>query len=275
MAGKSPVAFIAGFISVLTPCVLPLLPGYLSAVSAVEATHLGERGMARRVALSSVPFIAGFSVVFVLIGAGAAAVGGFVDSDTREAIAGFVLVVLGLAFMGLLPMPTRMAAPGLLEGARRAGGAGLAGSDVARACAPCAAPCIGTVLASVVVLAGDADSVVRGGVVLFAYSLGLGIAFLAAGLAFTRAMTAFRWLRDHYRVIQFVSGALLVALGLLLFFNRDWWLRVAVERLLEALGVNYVERAGAYARLRACDVREQHGDGDAAVHGRERPEPPG
>jgi cytochrome c-type biogenesis protein len=234
VAGKVPVAFLAGFISVLTPCVLPLLPGYLSAVSAVEAGRLGERGMARRVAISSVPFIAGFSVVFVLVGAGAAALGGFVDAETREAIAGFVLVVLGLAFMGLLPMPTRMAAPGLLEGARRTGSAVLLGG----AFAVCAAPCIGTVLASVVVLAGDADSVVRGGVVLFAYSLGLGLAFLAAGLAFTRAMGAFRWLRDHYRIIQLVSGAILVALGLLLFFNRDWWLRVAVERLLEALGFN-------------------------------------
>src|SRR3954468_15373202 len=97
MAGKVPVAFLAGFISVLTPCVLPLLPGYLSAVSAVEAGRLGERGTARRVALSSVPFIIGFTTVFVLVGAGAAAVGGVLDSDTRTAIAGFVLVVMGLA----------------------------------------------------------------------------------------------------------------------------------------------------------------------------------
>jgi cytochrome c-type biogenesis protein len=232
MAGKVPVAFLAGFVSILTPCVLPLLPGYLSAVSAVEANRLGERGTARRVALGSIPFIAGFTVVFVLVGAGAAAVGKVLDAEAREAIAGFVLVVLGLAFMGLLPVPTRMAAPGLLAGARKTGSGVLLGA----AFAVCAAPCIGTVLASVVVLAGDAESVVRGGVVLLAYSAGLGVAFLAAGVAFTRAMGAFRWLRDHYRVIQFVSGALLVALGLLLFFNRDWWLRVAVERLLEALG---------------------------------------
>jgi cytochrome c-type biogenesis protein len=233
MAGKVPVAFLAGFISVLTPCVLPLLPGYLSAVSAVEAGRLGERGMARRVALSSVPFIIGFTVVFVIVGAGAAAVGGFLDAETRTAIAGFVLVVLGLAFMGLLPMPTRMAAPGLLEGARRTGSGLLLGA----AFAVCAAPCIGTVLASVVVLAGDASSVVRGGAVLFAYSLGLGLAFLAAGIAFTRAMGAFRWLRDHYGVIQVVSGSLLVALGLLLFFNRDWWLRVGAEWALQPLGL--------------------------------------
>ena len=233
MAGKVPVAFLAGFISVLTPCVLPLLPGYLSAVSAVEAGRLGERGTARRVALSSVPFIIGFTAVFVVVGAGAAAVGGVLDSETRTAIAGFVLVVLGLAFMGLLPMPTRMAAPGLLEGARRTGSGLLLGA----AFAVCAAPCIGTVLASVVVLAGDASSVVRGGAVLFAYSLGLGLAFLAAGIAFTRAMGAFRWLRDHYAVIQVVSGSLLVALGLLLFFNRDWWLRVGAEWALQPLGL--------------------------------------
>ena len=233
MAGKVPVAFLAGFISVLTPCVLPLLPGYLSAVSAVEAGRLGERGTARRVALSSVPFIIGFTAVFVLVGAGAAAVGGVLDSETRTSIAGFVLVVMGLAFMGLLPVPTRMAAPGLLDGARRTGSGLLLGA----AFAVCAAPCIGTVLASVVVLAGDASSVVRGGAVLLSYSLGLALAFLAAGIAFTRAMGAFRWLRDHYGVIQVVSGSLLVALGLLLFFNRDWWLRVGAEWALQPLGL--------------------------------------
>jgi cytochrome c-type biogenesis protein len=232
MAGKLPVAFLAGFLSIVTPCVLPLLPGYLSAVSAVEASRLGERGVARRVVLTSIPFILGFTVVFVLVGAGAAAVGRVVDADAREAIAGFVLVVLGLAFMGLLPVPNRMAMPGLLAGARKTGSAVLLGG----AFAVCAAPCIGTVLASVIVLAGDAESVVRGGFVLFAYSAGLGVAFLAAGVAFTRAMGTFRWLRDHYQAIQVVSGALLVVLGLLLFFNRDWWLRVLVERLLEALG---------------------------------------
>ena len=233
MAGKVPVAFLAGFISVLTPCVLPLLPGYLSAVSAVEAGRLGERGTARRVALSSVPFIIGFTAVFVLVGAGAAAVGGVLDSETRTSIAGFVLVVMGLAFMGLLPVPTRMAVPGLLDGARRTGSGLLLGA----AFAVCAAPCIGTVLASVVVLAGDASSVVRGGAVLLSYSLGLALAFLAAGIAFTRAMGAFRWLRDHYGVIQVVSGSLLVALGLLLFFNRDWWLRVGAEWALQPLGL--------------------------------------
>ena len=234
MAAKIPIAFLAGFVSIVTPCVLPLVPGYLSAVSAVEATRLGERGTAARVALASMPFVAGFTIVFVAVGVGAAAIGQVVDAESREAIAGFVLVVLGLAFMGLLPLPARVALPGLLAGAHRTGSSVLLGA----AFAVCAAPCIGTVLASVVVLAGDADTVVRGGVVLLAYSVGLGAAFVLAGAAFTHAMGAFRWLRDHYRVIRVVSGAALAALGLLLFFDRDWWLRVGVTRMLEAVGLS-------------------------------------
>ncbi len=217
----------------ITPCVLPLVPGYLSAVSAVEANRLGEPGAARRVALSSLPFIAGFTVVFVVLGAGAAAVGGILDSDRQAELAGFVLVVLGLTFMGLLPWPERVVAPGLLTGARRRGSSTLLGA----AFAVCAAPCIGTVLASILVIASDTGTVLRGAVLLAAYSAGLGLAFLLAGVAFTQAMGTFRWLRDHYVVIRIVGGVMLVALGLLLFFHRDWWLRVFLSRLLDDLGL--------------------------------------
>ncbi len=217
----------------ITPCVLPLVPGYLSAVSAVEANRLGEPGAARRVALSSLPFIAGFTVVFVVLGAGAAAIGGILDSDRQAELAGFVLVVLGLTFMGLLPWPERVVAPGLLSGARRRGSSTLLGA----AFAVCAAPCIGTVLASILVIASDTGTVLRGAVLLAAYSAGLGLAFLLAGVAFTQAMGTFRWLRDHYVVIRIVGGVMLVALGLLLFFHRDWWLRVFLSRLLDDLGL--------------------------------------
>jgi len=233
MIERIPVAFLAGLASVLTPCVLPLVPGYLSAISAVEANRLGERGTARRVVIASLPFILGFTVVFVLLGAAAAAIGGVVSPDSQLEIAGFVLVVLGLVFMGLLPWPERMVAPGLLTGARRQGSSMLLGG----AFAVCAAPCIGTVLAGILVLAADSRTVVRGSLLLVAYSAGLAFAFLLAGVAFARAMTVFRWVRDHYLLIQRVSGAILVVLGLLLFFQRDWWLRVALNRLLDAVGL--------------------------------------
>jgi cytochrome c-type biogenesis protein len=138
--------------------------------------------------------------------------------------------------MGLLPWPERVMAPGLLEGARRRGSNALLGA----AFAVCAAPCIGTVLASVLVLASDSSTVLRGSVLLVAYSAGIASAFVLAGIAFARAMGAFRWLRDHYDVIRFASGVTLVVLGLLLFFHRDWWLRVLVNRLLESVGLGEV-----------------------------------
>ncbi len=233
MGARLVVAFIAGFASVITPCVLPLVPGYLSALSSVETGRLGERGSARRVVLSSVPFILGFTVVFVVLGAGAAAIGNTVSGNAQTEIAGFVLVVLGLAFVGLLPVPERVLAPGLLAGASRRGSGALLGG----AFAVCAAPCIGTVLAAVLVLASDTGTLLKGAALLAVYALGLGAAFVVAGIAFSRAMSTFRWLRDRYNVIQVVSGVTLVVLGLLLFFHRDWWLHVALNRTLDAIGL--------------------------------------
>jgi cytochrome c-type biogenesis protein len=171
--------------------------------------------------------------VFVLLGAAAAAIGGAVNPDRQLEVAGLVLVVLGLVFLGLLPWPQRVLAPGLLTGARRHGSSVLLGG----AFAVCAAPCIGTVLAGILVLAADSRTVLRGSLLLVAYAAGLAFAFLLAGVAFARAMSVFRWLRDHYVLIQRVSGAILVALGLLLFFHRDWWLRVALNRVLDAVGL--------------------------------------
>lgn len=233
MGARLPIAFVAGFVSVITPCVLPLVPGYLSALSSVEAGRLGERGSTRRVIASSIPFILGFTAVFVVLGAGAAVLGNAISPDAETEVAGFVLVVLGLAFVGLLPVPERVVAPGLLTGARRRGSGALLGG----AFAVCAAPCIGTVLAAVLVLASDTGTALKGAALLAAYALGLGGAFLAAGIAFSRTMSAFRWVRDRYTVIQVVSGLTLVALGLLLFFHRDWWLHVAVNRTLDYIGL--------------------------------------
>jgi cytochrome c-type biogenesis protein len=106
--------------------------------------------------------------------------------------------------------------------------------------AVCAAPCVGAVLGSVLVLASATGTIARGIVLLTAYSLGLACAFLLAGLAFARAMGAFRVLRDRWLVIRVVSGAVLVAFGLLLYFHREWWLYVGLGRILDALGLRNV-----------------------------------
>ena len=107
--------FLLGFASIAFPCVLPLVPGYLSAVSAVEAQRLGDPGVGRRVALASLPFIAGFAIVFVALGAAASLISGVLNDQTKQAVAGFILVVAGLAFMGLLPWTDRVVAGGPLD----------------------------------------------------------------------------------------------------------------------------------------------------------------
>ena len=142
--------------------------------------------------------------------------------------------MIGLAFVGLLPMPQGAVAPGLLQRARRRGSGVLLGG----AFAVCAAPCIGTVLG----LDPRARGLERGrspaaSCCCFAYSLGLGAAFVLAGVAFAHAMRAFRWVRDHYELLRIVSGTTLIVLGLLLFFNRDWWLRVALDELFTKVGL--------------------------------------
>jgi cytochrome c-type biogenesis protein len=233
--GAIPIALLAGFVSFLAPCVLPLVPGYLSTVSAIDADKLGQPGTARRVVAASIPFVLGFTAFFALLGVGASLVGGSVIDDQflLEKIAGFVLVVFGLAFMGLLPWPERLLGAGLVEGARSRGSRVLLGG----AFAVCAAPCIGPVLAATLVLAGSSSTVAQGALLLVVYSLGLAIPFVLVGAVFSRSMGAFRWLRDHYRVIQVSGGAVMVALGLLLFFERFYVLRVYFNRLLHRFGL--------------------------------------
>ena len=233
---KAGLLFLAGFASIAFPCVLPLVPGYLSAVSAVEAQRLGDPGVGRRVAIASLPFIAGFAVVFVALGAAASLISTALSSRTQQAIAGFILVVAGLAFMGLLPGTDRLVAGGLLQGARRTGSRVLLGG----AFAICAAPCVGPFLGGAFAAASNSDTVWRGSAWLAAYSAGLGLAFVLVAVFFVRGMAFFRWLRDHYGIFSVVGGVVLVALGLLLFFEKYWWLNVVVNRFLEKLGLDHI-----------------------------------
>jgi cytochrome c-type biogenesis protein len=221
----SPAAFglalIAGAASFLSPCVLPLLPGYLSFVSGVSVDRLHVD--TRRVLISTVAFVAGFTLIFVLLGAGAGFVGDLLlrYRSTLQIVAGVLLVLLGIAVTGLLPLDALQRERRLLpfRTPRGPAGAFLAGLAFAVGWTPC----VGPILASILTLA--ATSTAAGGAsLLTVYSLGLGIPFLLSGLFFAKAMGAFSWVKRHFTTVKIVSGALLVAYGLLMITGQFTWL---------------------------------------------------
>jgi cytochrome c-type biogenesis protein len=227
------VAFGAGALSFATPCVLPLVPAYLAAVGGASVDDLrARRGMGRTLR-GVAPFVLGFAVVFVLFGALAGAVGSALD-DWRGEVAqgsGIIVVAMGLALAGLLPLPPL---PGLTGGVRRPHSAVLLGGAFALSWTPC----VGPVLAAVLALASVHGGALQASLLLGAYAAGLAVPLIASAVAFDRALGAASFLRDRYGVIRVVSGIVLVALGLLVFFDRTWWLSVAVSHVLRALGLD-------------------------------------
>jgi cytochrome c-type biogenesis protein len=206
-------AFAAGFVSFISPCVFPLVPGYLSIVSGVGVGELESQP--RRVATATAAFVAGFGTIFVLLGAGAAWFGDALLSNRRtlEIVAGVLIVFAGLVYAGApLPLPLLREKRVTLPRARGAPTAALAGLAFGIGWTPC----IGPTLAAILALAAGSGSAEEGAVLLGVYTLGLGVPFLAFGLAFTRALGLVGLLRRHRSAIGLVSGSLLVVFGVLL-----------------------------------------------------------
>jgi cytochrome c-type biogenesis protein len=206
-------AFAAGFVSFLSPCVLPLIPGYLSFVSGLGFDELGAQP--RRVVVATAGFVAGFTAMFVAFGAGAAWFGGALLENRRplEVVAGVFIALAGVMYAGL-PLPRALLAERRLE-------VGARGRLVTPPVAGVAfaigwTPCVGPTLAAILALAAGEGGAAEGAVLLAVYSLGLGVPFLLFGLLFTRALGLVRALRRNWRVVSVTSGALLVAFGVLL-----------------------------------------------------------
>jgi cytochrome c-type biogenesis protein len=217
-------AFGAGVLSFISPCVLPLIPGYLSFVSGVSLEEMrGEAAPARsrrRVLVTSIAFVTGFSLVFIALGATASAVGNFLLArlPLLAKIAGVIIIVFGLHTMGVF----RLAA---LEGEKRVHAerkpAGFFGAVlVGIAFAFGWTPCIGPILMGILVVAGSKETVWQGVVLLATYSAGLGVPFLLTAVAINRFFSFTARVRRHYRAIELISGGLLVAIGLLIFTGQ-------------------------------------------------------
>ena len=232
------LAFAAGVVSFISPCCLPLVPGYLATVC---GKPVGERRVDPAVVARSLVFIGGFSAVFILLGLTATAVGGLLrdNGELLRKVSGLVIIALGMIFI-LSVFVTRLnrewRPPGLIERAGR-GGPLLAGVAFALAWTPCIGPTLGAILT----LAGLDSSTGEGAALLAVYSAGLAIPFFLSALAFGATQRSFAWVRRHYAGIQVGSGVVLVAMGLLVFTNELFRLNVEVQQFLDGLGLNFFQ----------------------------------
>jgi cytochrome c-type biogenesis protein len=227
-----PVAFGAGLISFLSPCVLPLVPGYISAVAGVAPEDI----KARRVIGPSLAFVGSFSAIFIALGLiGQQALHGTLTGPTALKVCGAVIVVMGALFV-LSPLIPRLArewrVTALMERAGR-GGPVLTGAAFALAWTPCTGPTLGAVLAA----AGTTGSAPRGAFLLAVYCAGLGVPFLITGLAFGKATSALAVVKRHYPVVIGLGGVVLIAMGLLIWTGEFTQMNITVDHWLNTLGL--------------------------------------
>jgi cytochrome c-type biogenesis protein len=227
-----PLAFGAGLISFLSPCVLPLVPGYISAVAG------GQPGEVRsgRVLGPSLAFVGSFSFIFIVLGLlGQRALHSALTGPTGLKISGAVIIVMGVLFV-LAPFIPALSrewhVTGLMQRAGR-GGPVLAGAAFALAWTPCTGPTLGAILTA----AGTSSSASHGAILLAVYCAGLGVPFLLTGLAFGTATTAFTVIKRHYPVIIGAGGAVLIAMGVLIWTGEFTTLNVTVSNWLQSLGL--------------------------------------
>jgi cytochrome c-type biogenesis protein len=228
------LAFAAGLLGFLSPCIVPLIPGYLSFVSGVSLGEMELRERRRhlsQVLAATALFVLGFSAVFTALGASASLLGAFIV-DNRVwlgRIGGTIVILLGLSVLGVVKVPG-MSRERRVQLQQRPGGM-LGAIPVGMAFGFAWTPCVGPVLAAILTLAATVQGASGGAALLFAYSLGLGVPFLLAAVLVTTAVDAFAWIRRHGRAIETASGAFLVIMGGamvldLVFRLNTWILRV-------------------------------------------------
>lgn len=223
MSVSFPAAFFFGLLSFFSPCVLPLVPAYLSYMSGASIEELSSargRVAIKRTGLKSVLFVLGFSTVFIALGATATSVGQMLNDklDLFMKIGGVVLVVFGLHMAGLFKIKALYSEKRFHMRMGQVSGLGafLIGVTFAFGWTPC----IGPTLAAILALAADGQTVMRGVGLLAVYSLGLGIPFLAAGFATGTVLKALVRFRRHFRTVEIVSGAMIVVVGVLIFTGK-------------------------------------------------------
>jgi len=236
------LAFAAGIVSFLSPCSLPLVPGYLAAVSGRPA---GEERPARRVDPRTLAgaglFVLTFSAIFIVLGLSATALGAllFDNQLVLRKVAGVAIIALGVMFVASIfvaRLNREVRPAGLIERAGR-GGPVVAGAAFALAWTPCVGPTLGAILG----LASTQQSTLQGAGLLAVYSAGLAVPFLFAAVAFDSAQRSFGWFKRHYGAIQAVSGVLLIGMGVLVLTGELFRLNIEIQQALDGLGLNFFQ----------------------------------
>ena len=227
-----PVAFGAGLISFLSPCVLPLVPGYISAVAGVAPGDI----RARRVIGPSLAFVASFSVIFIALGLlGQQALHGALTGPAALKVSGGIIIAMGLLFVAapFIPRLSRQwHVDALMQRAGR-GGPVIAGAAFALAWTPCTGPTLG----AIVTAAGTSGSAAHGAFLLAVYCAGLGVPFIITGLAFGKATAALRVVRRHYPLVIGTGGVVLIGMGILIWTGEFTQLNITVNQWLQSLGL--------------------------------------
>jgi cytochrome c-type biogenesis protein len=229
-------ALAAGVISFLSPCVLPLVPGYLSAVTGVSAAELDDADW-RSVIPPALTFVASFSFVFIILGLTATGLGSFLSENKPllTQISGWLIIAMGVLFVGSLfitALNKEWHVEALLSRAGK-GGPIVAGMAFAIAWSPCIGPTLGAILS----VAAAEGSAARGALLLAVYSAGLAIPFLATALAFSRMASAFAVVKRHYRAIVVVGGVILIVMGVLIVTGEFKQLNIQAQSWSSNLGL--------------------------------------
>jgi cytochrome c-type biogenesis protein len=227
-----PVAFGAGLISFLSPCVLPLVPGYISAVAGVDPSEIRPS----RVIGPSLAFVASFSTIFIALGLlGQQALHGALTGPAALKVSGALIVIMGVLFV-LAPLIPRLSrqwhVQSLMQRAGR-GGPVVTGAAFALAWTPCTGPTLG----AIVTAAGVSNSAAHGALLLAVYCAGLGVPFLITGLAFRSVTSAFTVVKRHYPIVIGAGGVVLISMGVLIWTGEFTQMNITVNHWLQSLGL--------------------------------------
>ena len=233
------LAFVAGLVSFLSPCVLPLIPAYVSFMTGVTVAELEEAERpSARLLLPALLFVAGFSIVFVALGATASVLGTFLAAYRVliERVAGVVIVLFGVLMLGVIKVPWLYGEARVDLAKTRVFGRGAA-LVMGMAFATGWTPCVGPILGSILALAGSSRSVGYGALLLLVYSAGLGVPFVAVTLLFGRTRPLIRWLGRHSLAVNRSAGAVLILVGVLVLSGRLTVLTAWLAKIVPSLGL--------------------------------------